>query len=529
MVDHATIARFPRLFPGQGRAPAILKRTDQQFLPAVLDALRSPAGRAALNQDRPTPTDDNGLLLYQPVHRTFHLALTELVCEMPGFPRLDPRKIESAGLVVRRVSREHPDRQERWVVRDEKIEGWVEIEDDLQRDEDPDPRRRRAPGAGHPEVDRHLATPSPLAERVTPLFLPPPDVMEACGRTLLYGLIPLASSEVAQREPARIADADLAHVIPTYLTTKAPRTVPWAGQTVRLRGAPSAGETRIDLEQKVGREDMRSWGMLTATQLDQASAVTEDVDDYIQLLRALLIQFDALEDADSELAKALNTITLSFPSGQARTTFEHLRQAAAALISGDDAAVEMPRAWPKITTRQARRLQRCLQGAAQQRYDQIASGIPRYGRRSARYVVRCFARVRRDDGCPPRLVWTDESAVFTIAEWYEPGPAEVQPTSIKLPGISRDFFKSLRPNVAFEIPQDLFDFVGANTPKQVFKGNIQEGAKGSFPGWICGFNIPIITICAFFLLYIILYLLHWIFWWLPWVKICFPIPTNRES
>ena len=49
----------------------------------------------------------------------------------------------------------------------------------------------------------------------------------------------------------------------------------------------------------------------------------------------------------------------------------------------------------------------------------------------------------------------------------------------------------------------------------------KSSGKGSMDfGMLCGFSIPIITICAFIVLQIFLSLLHIIFWWLPFVRIC---------
>ena len=42
--------------------------------------------------------------------------------------------------------------------------------------------------------------------------------------------------------------------------------------------------------------------------------------------------------------------------------------------------------------------------------------------------------------------------------------------------------------------------------------------------WICGFNIPVITICAFIVLNIFLTLFNLIFGWLFFIKICVPFP-----
>jgi hypothetical protein len=42
-------------------------------------------------------------------------------------------------------------------------------------------------------------------------------------------------------------------------------------------------------------------------------------------------------------------------------------------------------------------------------------------------------------------------------------------------------------------------------------------------GHICSLSIPIITICAFILLFVIAIVLNLLFWWLPFLKICFPL------
>jgi hypothetical protein len=55
------------------------------------------------------------------------------------------------------------------------------------------------------------------------------------------------------------------------------------------------------------------------------------------------------------------------------------------------------------------------------------------------------------------------------------------------------------------------------------------GGGGLKLDWICGFNIPLITICAFFVLSIFLSLLNIIFFWLPFIKICIPFPSPSPS
>jgi hypothetical protein len=60
-------------------------------------------------------------------------------------------------------------------------------------------------------------------------------------------------------------------------------------------------------------------------------------------------------------------------------------------------------------------------------------------------------------------------------------------------------------------------------------GTPPGGGGGLTLGRICGFSIPLITICAFFVLNIFLMLLNIVFFWLPFIKICIPFPIPAPS
>jgi hypothetical protein len=48
-------------------------------------------------------------------------------------------------------------------------------------------------------------------------------------------------------------------------------------------------------------------------------------------------------------------------------------------------------------------------------------------------------------------------------------------------------------------------------------------------GMICSLSIPIITLCALFLLMIMISLLDFIFRWMPYFIICFPVPGLKAK
>ena len=101
---HPIAVGAPRDIAGPGRGPLILQRSDEDFVESTLDELRSPAGRHALQALRAQARDGAGRLkLYQPIQRQFHLLLTEAWCDVHGEPRIDPARVDGAGMVLRRL------------------------------------------------------------------------------------------------------------------------------------------------------------------------------------------------------------------------------------------------------------------------------------------------------------------------------------------------------------------------------------------------------------------------------------------
>ena len=84
----------------------------------------------------------------------------------------------------------------------------------------------------------------------------------------------------------------------------------------------------------------------------------------------------------------------------------------------------------------------------------------------------------------------------------------------------------LKPNVAFKVPPSVQKFMDNINLDDLMAGDKPKAGSLDF-GMICGFNIPIITLCAFIVLSIFLALLNIVFWWLPFVKICIPFPKKE--
>jgi hypothetical protein len=413
-------------------------------------------------------------------------------------------------------------------------------------DREPDAARRPAPSAGHADINRRLTLwrglTRRLSETVTPLFPAPPDVCRALGKTILFGVIPLASAEISEAPPAGstvFSNADVEeHLSPYFKKSSSPRGIP--------------------------RREM----LLTANDADDPA-----LKPWINMLRQVMLELDAFgesaESAQSASAEskavfaALQRIKVplvrrhpAFPNLPYLQEYEHLwptrpagdllREHANVLVTRNPGTVQMPGRWPRVSESVANELFFAAKRSLETRLTTLLRPRePRFDQRSRlsrkqrtklglgqlpaavrpetgdMYRLRAFVRVRHHEHCPPHLVWSDYSEPFTIAPWYEGTGAP--PVQVSLPDpTDRDFLKRLRPNVAFTVPGSLFNLITNTDPKDLLAG--KGSSAPSQPGWVCGFNIPIITICAFVLLSIMLIVLNMIFFWLPFVKICFPVP-----
>lgn len=502
----------PDAVPG----PLLVQRTEDDFVNALLAELDSADAATALGRRRVQP--EPGRLhprLFQPVHRVFTLALLEARCQTFGLPRLDPRKIESAGLVVRRVAESsgRPERDARgdyvlegWRTLGNQVAGWVRFpEGGVTADCDPAAERRCAPPVtGNARLDRQLRPAlTDYSEAAVTLFPVPPDLAARCGRTLLFGVVPVTSTARAGRAEANPpAPADAAA---------------W----------DSAWRDHLSPLLKAGGRRALSWPASTLTPFTADTAAVFQETDFFKLVQQLGQEFSAFKEDSAEAAatlRELDALTVELADGTTRPAGQYVKAAARVLLEGETAgpALPAPRTWPEVTTARAAALERALKAAAEATRKALLAAPGRFDEPGRLYVVRAFIRVRQPNGCPPRLVWSAPSEPFEIAPWHEPGP--VAPAPIQLPTLGRESLRKLKPGVMFSVPRDVFNLLRGK-PEDLLKG------KGSTAGlqldWLCGFNIPIITLCAFILLSLILTILNLIFWWLPFVKICIPFPRKR--
>ena len=589
---HEIILSAPRDLSDAG-APAILQRSDEDFIEAVLAGLRDVNGRVGLRSSlarastvasgtdtRPRGKRNGGrelfdrlrsasrqlglaggralgavdgslarsgqeseqkrvegirraaegaqvLKLFQPIQRQFNLAVMEARCDTPGEPRIDPKRVDGAGMVIRRLVRDAQGREikQGWMRAGESLKGWARIATAADATasgnrHDPDARRRLSrPSTGQAVLDREVSAllaaqeDALLNEAVVPMFIAPPDVCQAAAATLFYGLIPTTSSEQAE---AGAPEFDEAAFGPGTDDFKAHLVGPLAGLA--------------DSFPRPGRPLTPDLATIAGNAADAERSAMKRL---LLLLRQLAVEFDAFGDsaeADALLA-VLNGIALPLadsagkPIAGSHPAGDFLAAASRILLNEEaiSPAPTIPAGWPALDAKTRDALARALSACLRVRFDAVAGVAGRFDAPDARYVLRAFVRLKPEGSCPARTVWGDYSPAFVIAPWYEGSGAPPVQVPLPDPG-DKEMLKKLKPNVAFTVPASMQNLLSGD-PLDLMDGK-KPADNGLKLGWICSFNIPIITICAFIVLNIFLSLFDLFFRWMMFIKICIPFPKK---
>ncbi len=537
---HDTMIGAPRDLNGAA-SPAVLQRSDDDFINATLDDLRTSTGRNSLQGMLAQATNKQGVRkLYQPIQRQFHLALIEAWCCTPGEPRLDPAKVDSAGMVLRRVG---SNGYEGWMRSKGHVRGWTPLPRVGGDDTDPGSALRLLRGlTGVADIDSKLMgyaqenSDNLLNEAVISMYVAPPDVCADAAKTLYYGMVPTSSSELSEADPVFLPPGD---------DSFGPQSAAFQGHLVdALRGAemdfPFPGETLVagwfQASQAPGDNPPSdvTQDQFDALQQDPSTsdgATARSMTRFIMLLRQLGSEFNVFEGGKEvdDLRKLLKKINLPLVWLDSDTTQRHvqaydfLSRASTVLLEQGTASgsLEMPTSFPALSTADSTKLANALHKAMLARLTTVQGKAGRFDEPNAQYALRAFIRLKPVvAGGPKCIVWSGYSDPFVIAPWY--GGAGAPPIQIPLPDASdRDMLKSLKPNISFVVPAAMQNLLNGKSD-DLMKGNGSTSGPGL--AWICSFNIPIITICAFIVLNIFLSLFNIVFGWMFFLKICIPFP-----
>jgi hypothetical protein len=430
--DHDTLLRP---LGGGGGAALIVTARETSFLQAIFTDLRADDWQARLNARRGIRRGADGVLeLGLPTHRHFQIVLMEAVCATPGFPRVDPAKLVSMGVMIRRE--ETSGSISGWLKDGPTPRGWLPVAPGATNADEPDPDPAQRPAAND-AVSRQLTVllamrrgaATPAAEDILPLFVAPPEVCAARGRTIVYGIVPVSSMDRAGTSGAPdfanlAADDDaavLAH-LSEYLKQRPALAMPLPGTPLdhawQVLQPPGADST-------LSAEVRAAWPRLNA---------------FGVLLQQLQVEFGALDAGatGAALISELNKLRLTFPAdaqGRARPPMDagdFCRAAAAILIAGgaNTIGLVMPGDWPAIGAAAGDRLTSAAKACLTARFRDVVGETPKFDRDERLYRTRAFVRIAGHANCPPRLVWSPYSERFRILPWWD---SDAPPARVSLP------------------------------------------------------------------------------------------------
>jgi hypothetical protein len=453
------------------------------------------------------------LTLYQPLHGRFYLLGAALTCRVPGFPDhgVKPDQDERVGFVLRRLpaAGDTAATEYAWI---DDPQGWI-------------------PAAS----DRLIE-----GEQVLPLF---PLAFGTNGgrRRLFAGVIPTGHRETYTAGRSRAAPALAGVAAPT--TDPDPRRVefqravvdPWAAMLDwydrTLAGAPKAADLSsieqsdalllLDFASFLEQQIPPAWSAITAS-VRPAPGPLRDLYDALGValtnahtgtlmtLRAALIachvKQQELEDASFAGAQP--------PTLPAGVPWVHLYEPGVRVLME-------PKTARPIVGLIAAALPSQPATPLAARAPAMAPSAPGT---AAQFIARCV--YERPRCPPPSALLSEASEPFRLASVFDPN-APARPVQVALPlDTTPAALRKYDKNVAFLISDELAKQLNrVKGIKQLMDGDVDDAGIGL--GMICSLSIPIITLCAFFVLMIFIMLLNIVFWWMPFFKICFPVPVLK--
>lgn len=494
---------------------------------------------------------DDRPVLALPIHHTYHMVSCAVTCDRLGQPALDPRRITSAGFVIRRIAGEG---EQAWMLEDGKPTGWQLANGE---DRDPDLSRRRCLNG---VLRRGPAATAYSGEETHPLHVL--DVKDESGKrhTVLHGFLPLggfyhesgqALDETSENDVLGFSSSSL----PYPFGFRGVRNVPevWSldnGRPVN-QGRPTMAFYEL-LQVLVNRYHLGERGI-------EANAALEDWASNVHFYSDQNGRWRAGSPPFSDLTRSLYRpdrkfsllayLQACFDLAAANpivpwliTTGDDIDAA-----GGPDSAGSLRRLPQKpspgvsenseshslyISSADAQELrdllgERLLESA---RKNAREIPIPKYRqRRDDIYQIVPFVRAK-DEAGKEHVTWASDaerSMTFRVAAPFDPDVS--RPSMIQMPGLA-DLKRGLAKGASMITPADTFNIIrGMKMKKGASEDVLPESTPSDGLGiqWICSFSLPVITLVAMILLMIMISLLNMVFFWLPWVRICLPFPKIK--
>jgi hypothetical protein len=492
---------------------------EDQFVPrfmqeAATGRLTGTAAQIWRNTDRFGRHKDLPMLRL-PMHRTFYLTCCEASCDMPGAPALDPKRIVSAAMVVRRGA--DGGSAARWLLRDGEPQGWRAGE--IPDYEPNEHRRLTARGL----IPPRLPEPPPSGEETYPMH---PLVVESSvaghrrKHTLLFGYLPLGGSyRVSADNPAEPApgaqtpDYAAEHAWPFGTRNR----VAWRQtQGLAVKNGTATAPFRELVATLVGRYQVHNPDL-------PDNAALRTLLGRVYLYRPAPAVADAGGDPTLASGDRVRSL-LAYLDRRADAILEWLaaidrgdRTEGSPLPAYDGSGVMNESLY--VTEAQAEDIRDLLVVRAEQAVESSADAlpIPRFGQgRDDIYFAKPFIRYRDEKGCE-RVAWGPASHPFRVAAPLDPEAA--RPQLVALPDLD-DIKRGVAKGVTFLSPKSLADKI----QQLKLDMDVGTGGDGNRLGacFSFSFSLPAITLCAMILLMIMINLLNILFFWIPYVFLALP-------
>lgn len=514
-VTAAPLWERERSAPARMQRPALLRFASDTFMEDLEGLLQTDPRRLAdhlahhesfrarpLGQLRNwTPPAPPVLKLYQPVHGHFNLVAASLVCRQPGLPdrMVRAENGERVSFVLRRLEPQTDPQDARemaWVLdpNDASSRTWKALELGQQRQVAP-------------------------TEELLPMS-PVNFAADGRRRRLFVGLLPTASRETyALAEPAGDADP---------LIKQRSLWLEEAGQRVfgRIAELQARGTTA-----NLGEEEQEAHLVQLLDFADYLHHYLPKVHD------AIVTGQPPTDSAMRDLYNSLVETKLDNPNGPSWQEAMQKVWKDRALIAGEEEGKTELKFNLRKTLLPPGRLDdwgKYLAGALDKVHPTLLTAtagprVPKFDPSpNTRYRLRCVYQRPR---CAPfeEDIISEPTEDFAIAPFFDPdAPARhvriTLPVDTSIAGL-RKFQKNVGVLISDKLRKQM-SAIGKTPPKDLMEGKPADGDSFDL-GEICSFSIPIITLCAFIVLFIFLIVLNIVFWWLPFLRICLPIPLKK--
>jgi hypothetical protein len=537
--------RIEQPYFGDGSGAQLHRFLDDEFIPRFQrDLKRFSLSPAWKTEDR-FSQHDNVLILRLPLHRTFYVVSCEVVCDRLGSPALDPRRITSAGFVIRRVG---GTREQSWMIEDDQPLGWQDTPTGLR---DPDVNRRLClNNVLHPRDP----VPTYSGEQTHPLHTQTHYDGNGKRHTVLYGYLPLGGSytltlkDLSPFDSASEAKfrADGETHFPWPFGFRPPLDLTWRPEYTRPidHGRPTKPMFEL-LRAFVNRFHVGEGHIDENQQLQQFA---ENIFFFNETSAGATLTPQTFSDQTRSRFDALRQFSLwtylqSFagnPNALANWAVQQEQRIDDAgsldalgsidLLPGRNGSGTLPFSL-YMTPADAQELRALL---GQRLVSQALAKareipLPKFEQdQDDIYQIVPFLRAR-DEAGKERIYWADSGArseTFRVAAPFDPDAS--RPAMIQMPSLA-DLRKGLAKGVSLITPPDTYAMLSSL--------NLKKGASADLVGgtplnigiqWICSISLPSITLIAMILIMIMISLLNIVFFWMPWVRICLPFPKIKK-